>query len=289
MDTELLKDTIKRELPGLLREDPGLRAYVLELTRQEYAGRLETEDRFYQMLGELRHDREEQARKWQEQRREWKEYAEEQARKWQEQRREWKEYTEEQARKWEEQRREWKQYTEEQGGKWEEQNRKWEEQNRKWDAQRAENREEFQRVHEEIMALARKQERSIGALGARWGMQTEAAFRNALAGILEESFGVEVRNISEYDDEGVVFGRPEQVELDVIVKNGVLLICELKSSVDKAGMYIFERKARFYERRHQRKADRLIVISPMIDARAQKVAGQLGVETYSDSLDVESL
>jgi hypothetical protein len=228
MNTELLKDTIKRELPGLLREDPGLRAYLLELTRQEYAGRLETEDRFYQTLGELRRDREEQARKW-------------------------------------------------------------DEQNRKWDAQRAENREEFQRVHEEIMALARKQERSIGALGARWGMQSEAAFRNALAGILEESFGVEVLNISEYDDEGVVFGRPEQVELDVIVKNGLLLICELKSSVDKAGMYIFERKARFYERRHQRKADRLIVISPMIDARAQKVAGQLGVETYSDSVDLEPL
>jgi hypothetical protein len=267
MDTELLKDTIMRELPGLLREDPGLRAYLLELTRQEYAGRLETEDRFYQILGELRRDREEQARKWEEQRREWKEYTEEQGGKW-----------EEQNRKWEEQNR-----------KWEEQNRKWEEQNRKWDAQRAENREEFQRVHEEIMALARKEERSIGALGARWGMQSEAAFRNALAGILEESFGVEVLNISEYGDEGVVFGRPEQVELDVIIKNGLLLICELKSSVDKAGMYIFERKARFYERRHQRKADRLIVISPMIDARAQKVAGQLGVETYSDSLDVESL
>jgi hypothetical protein len=26
---------MKRELPGLLREDPGLRAYLLELTRQE--------------------------------------------------------------------------------------------------------------------------------------------------------------------------------------------------------------------------------------------------------------
>jgi hypothetical protein len=66
MDTELLKDTIKRELPGLLREDPGLRAYLLELTRREYAGRFETEDRFYQILGELRRDREEQTRKWDE-------------------------------------------------------------------------------------------------------------------------------------------------------------------------------------------------------------------------------
>jgi len=54
-------------------------------------------------------------------------------------------------------------------------------------------------------------------------------------------------------------------------------------------MYIFERKARFYEQRHQRTADRLIVISPMIDARARKVAAQLGIETYGDSIEVEAL
>jgi len=139
------------------------------------------------------------------------------------------------------------------------------------------------------MAQARKHDRSIGALGARWGTQSERAFRDALAGILEENFGVEVINVIEYDDQGEVFGRPDQIELDVIVKNGLLLICELKSSIDKAGMYIFERKARFYERRHQRTANRLIVISPMIDARAQKVAQRLGIETYGDSIEVEVL
>jgi hypothetical protein len=246
MNSKLLKETIKRELPALLREDPALRAYILELTRQEYADRAETQDRFYEMLAELRRDRETQTRKWDEQNRKWDESTQEQ-------------------------------------------NRKWEEQNRKWDAHQAQVREEFQRVHEEIMAQAQKVDRSIGALGSRWGTQSEAAFRNALAGILEKNFDVQVLNVSEYDDEGVVFGRPEQVELDIIIKNGLLLICELKSSIDKAGMYSFERKARFYEKRHTRKAERLIVISPMIDPRAQKVAKQLGVETYGDSLDVETL
>ena len=79
------------------------------------------------------------------------------------------------------------------------------------------------------------------------------------------------------------------MELDIIVKDGLLLICELKSSIDKAGMYIFERKARFYEKRHRRQANRLIVISPMIDPRAQKVADRLGIETFHDSQDVKSL
>ena len=230
MTAESLKDTIKRELPEWLRQDPDFRAYVMELTRQAYAPRDETQDRFHELLAELRRDREAQTRKWEEQRAELHQDREEQARKW-----------EEQNRKWEEQNR-----------KWEEQNRKWDEQNRKWDGHQADMREEFRGVYESIKAIAEKHDRSIGALGSRWGMQSEKAFRDALAGILERNFDVQVANVNEYDDEGVVFGRPDQVELDVIIKNGLLIICELKSSIDKAGMYSFERKARFYEKRHNR-------------------------------------
>jgi len=249
MATENLKDTIKRELPALVRSDPSLRRFILDLTRDMYADRRETEKRFDRILDELRRDREEQARKWDEQNRKW----------------------DEQNRKWDEQNR-----------NLEEQNRRWEEQDRKWE----ESGQRFDRLHEEIMAQAKKFDRSIGALGSRWGLQSEAAFRNALAGILEESFGVEVVHVNELDEQGEVFGQPDQIELDVIIKNGVLLICELKSSIDKAAMYIFERKVRFYERRHHSKADRIIVISPMIEPKAQKVAVKLGIETYSDSSEV---
>lgn len=45
---------------GWLREDPEWRAYSLELTRQKYAARADTQDRFYEILAELRRDREEQ-------------------------------------------------------------------------------------------------------------------------------------------------------------------------------------------------------------------------------------
>ncbi|AFL74166.1 PD-(D/E)XK nuclease family protein [Thiocystis violascens] len=253
MNAESLKESIRRELPEILRTDPEFRAYLLNLTREEYAGRTETNDRFYELLGELRRDREKNERKW-----------------------------EENNRKWDEQQREDKR-------KWDENNLKWAEQNRQWREDQAAAREEFRLVHEEIMAQAKKFDRSIGALGARWGLQSEKAFRDALAGILEDSFGVQVINVNEYDDQGEVFGRPDQVELDVIIQNGLLLICELKSSIDKAGMYSFERKARFYERRHGRTANRLIVISPMIDARAAKVAERLGIETYGDSTELKAL
>jgi hypothetical protein len=297
-----LKETIRRELPDLLREDPALRDYIIELTRNRYADRQLTDERFNQLLQELRDERltreverKELFRKWDKQNEEDRLKWEEQNRKWEEQNRKWDEQKKEDRLKWEEQNHKWDEQKKEDRLKWEEQNRKWDEQKKedqiKWEEQRLKWQEQdrkFREVHEEIMAQAKRIDRSIGALGARWGMQSERAFRNALAGILEETFGVQVINVNEYDDKGEVFGRPEQVELDVIIKNGVLLICELKSSIDKAGMYSFERKARFYEKRHARKANRLIVISPMIDDKARKVGEKLGIEMYSDSLDVKT-
>ena len=268
MTAESVKEIIKRELPELLRSDPSFRDYVLQLTHQRHPTRGETEDWFHAALGELRRDREANERRWEEQK-----LKDEQ--KWEEQRlrdeQKWEEQRLRDEQKWEEQRLKDEKYQAEQSVRWEESNRR------------------FDRMHEAIMEQNKKFDRSIGALGARWGMQSERAFRNALAGILEKHFGVEVINVNEFDDEGVVFGRPDQIELDIIIKNGVLLICELKSSIDKAGMYVFERKARFYEALHQRQAQRLIVISPMVDAKARKVAQQLGIEVYYDSTEVESL
>ena len=75
----------------------------------------------------------------------------------------------------------------------------------------------------------------------------------------------------------------------MIIKNGILILCAIKSSIDKSGMYIFGRKGEYYQRRHSRKPDRLIVISPWIDSRAQKVADALGIETYGYSTGVKAL
>ena len=159
--------------------------------------------------------------------------------------------------------------------RWDEQNRKWDEQNRKWDENL-----------KELRSMKMKSEQSIGALGARWGIASEESFRSALRGILQDSFGVQVVNVNEYDDEGMVFGHPDQVELDVIIVNGTLILCELKSSISRGEMYLFERKVRFYERRHERTANRRIVISPMVDAKASEVAEQLAIEVFTHAEDV---
>jgi hypothetical protein len=245
MSVENLRELIKQELPALIREDQEIQELVLRLARREFASRAETQDRFYELLNELRKDRAEY------------------------------------RREFDQVHQKFDQVHEEFGRVNKEFDRVHEELGRV--------HEEFGRVHEEIMALAKKYDRGIGALGARWGLQSEAAFRNALAGILEESFKVQVLHINEYDDQGIVFGQPDQVELDIIIQNDVLILCEIKSSIDKAGMYTFERKVRFYEQKHGRKATRRLIISPMIDAKAQKVAEKLGIETFSDATEVESL
>jgi len=105
-------------------------------------------------------------------------------------------------------------------------------------------------------------------------MQSERAFRDVLASILE------------FDDEGAVFGRPDQIELDVIIKNGLLILCELKSSMSKSNMHTFERKGCFYENQHRKQVSQKIVASPTIDDPARQVGEKLGIEMYPDSLDV---
>ncbi|OBU77663.1 PD-(D/E)XK nuclease family protein [Cylindrospermopsis raciborskii] len=243
-----IKALIQKELPRAIAEEPGVRDFVLRTVSEYYTPRTEFDEKFDRVLNELQRDREEQARKWDEQNRKFDAFQAEQAQKWDEQNR-----------------------------KWDEQNRKWEENTQRLDRIEAQNSATL----EEIQKANRRYESAIGAIGSRWGLYSEASFRNGLKAILGQSFGVEVLNLTLYDQEGEVFGRPEQVELDIIIKNGLTIVCELKSSIDKAGMYIFGRKAEFYAKNQNRVVDRKIVISPMVDERAIPVAKSLGIETYS--------
>ena len=64
IDSEQLDQLIVQRLPTLIQQNAQIQKLVLDLARQNFADRYETDDRFYQLLGELRRDREEQTRKW---------------------------------------------------------------------------------------------------------------------------------------------------------------------------------------------------------------------------------
>jgi len=243
-----------QELPYIIQTDEEVRRFIVNLGQQHFADRTKSATHFNRMMDELV----EQRKKDTELMNEIKDLRIKQDKKW-----------EEQQKKDTELMNEIKDLRIKQDKKWHEQQKK--------DTE----------LMNEIKDLRLKHESSIGALGARWGLYSEDSFRNGLRGILEGNFGVRIINITDYDDEGYVFGRPDQVELDIIIKNGVLIICELKSSVSKSDMYIFERKARFYEKKHNRQATELIVISPMVDDRAVKVAEKLNIKVYTHAYDVK--
>jgi hypothetical protein len=75
----------------------------------------------------------------------------------------------------------------------------------------------------------------------------------------------------------------------LIIKNGMLIICEIKSPMSRNDMYAFNRKIEFYEKKHNQKASRKLVISPIVDKRAQQVASQLGLEVFSYADEIEEL
>ncbi|MDZ7266040.1 MAG: DUF3782 domain-containing protein [candidate division KSB1 bacterium] len=250
-DTEQIKSLVRSELTHLLEEDDTCRRLVAGITADQYAEKERTEDRIDRILAELKADRERQDKKWEENQRRWEQSQEENRKKWEENERRWERNQEESRKKWEE------------------------------------NQKVIREMLASIKALERRIDHSIGALGARWGMQSEASFRNGLKAILEESFKIKVEHYQDYDEHGLVFGRPEQVELDVIIYNGFLILCEIKSSMSKSDIYAFWRKKEFYEHRHGRKADRNIVISPMVDPKAHVAAQQLGVEVYSFADEVD--
>ncbi len=232
METEAMEE-VKRiiiaELPELMKVDPDIRNFILNVTRESYPSKRETESRFDRIMDELKRDREARDKKW------------------------------------------------------DAQDKKWDAQDKKW--------EENQRVINEMLVsiqkLDKKHDATIGALGARWGLHSESAFRKGLRAILEGSFGVKVERYEDYDHEGTVFGRPEQVELDVIIHNGTLILCEIKSSMSKSDMYSFWRKKNFYENKHDCKAGRVIVISPMMDDYAKSAAKDLDIEVYGYADNVE--
>jgi hypothetical protein len=244
-----IKVLIREQLPSILAEDASIRDFILRTVSDYYSPKKETDQKFEEFKNRVDRILDELQRD-----------------------------REEQSQKWDEQRRLW----DEQRRLWDEQLQQNQENNRKWEEQRQQNRETL----EEIKKMNKKHDSTIGALGSRWGLFSEASFRNGLAAILQDSFGVEVLNINDYDPDGLVFGRPDQVEFDVIIKNGLVIVCEIKSSMSKADLYIFSRKVEFYQQKYQRIVNRKIVISPMVDPTALAVAQSLGIEVYSYAEDI---
>jgi len=140
---------------------------------------------------------------------------------------------------------------------------------------------EIARLREDMMKGFDAMNRRISALGARWGLESEEAFREGLRGILEKELGLKVERWTAFDETGSVFGHPSQVEVDVAVSNGKVMLIEVSSHVKQADVAALVKKAELYEKITGRRPDRLIVVTPFVEERAMEAALKLGVEIYT--------
>jgi len=129
-------------------------------------------------------------------------------------------------------------------------------------------------LQEEIKRLGDK----ISALGARWDLIAEEVFRNALAKFVQDYFKIaKVKRWTYFDKDGKVFGYPTLIEIDIIVKDNIHRLIEVKSSVDPYDIWAFNRKCNFYKELNKVNV-RKIIVTCYAEDRAKETAKALGVE-----------
>jgi hypothetical protein len=140
---------------------------------------------------------------------------------------------------------------------------------------------EIAKLREDMMRGFDLVNRHISAIGARWGIMTEDAFREGLRGILEKEFGVKVERWVTRDEDGIVYGFSSVIEIDIAIKDGKTMLIEISSSVDRSKLAAFLRKARLYEKKTGIKPIRLIMVTPYADENAIAAAKEVNVEIYT--------
>ena len=148
--------------------------------------------------------------------------------------------------------------------------------------------DEVQSLRGQLQMLSRK----LDALGARWGIFSEEAFRRGVGEFLRQ-VGYEVERWEHFDAEGYVFGFPSTVDLDRVIKDGKTIVEEIKSSISRGDLASFIKKAELYEKVTGKKADGKYLITYYIGDRdfekLKKTAEDLGVVIiYPESLGEEA-
>ena len=289
---EEIRELIANEFPRLITQNTEIRYELIGVMSETFAKK---ED-ITAILNELRQMREESERQRVEFRQEMKALREESEQRWGNFRQEMEALREESDRLREESEQRWVEFREEMQVLREESNRLREESEQRWVEFRQEmeaQREESNQLREESRASRaylddelKRFHHTVQGLGARWGLQSEEAFRNGLAAILTDELGFRVERYEGYDDSGSVFGHPEQVEMDVIIRNASVIAVEIKSSVSRGDLALFHRKVAFFEQTENVTVNRKFFISPFVDPNAVGLATGMGIELYTHSLDI---
>ncbi len=143
-----------------------------------------------------------------------------------------------------------------------------------------------QEIDHKIDRASEKVHIQLSAMGARWGTQSESAFREGLAHILTRETNLNVVRYEKTDLEGVVFGHPSLIEIDVAIQNGEHILIEIKSSISRSDVYVLTRKAAFYEQKEGVKIKQIMIISPMLAPGARDLADDMEIDIFTSPYQV---
>ncbi len=270
---EKTRKLLYEELPKLFHKNPLVKYAIWDICNDKFADKKTTEDRFERLLEELKKERERNDQRF--------EKFDKRFEKLQEELRKDRERNDQRFEKLQEELRRERERNDRHFEIFE---KRFE----KFDQRFEEMQKEIKLLAEKIGVVDKRIDRTIGALGARWGLNSEKAFRDAIRSILSELTNYKVEHFLGYDNEGMVFGRPDQIELDVVIKNGQIWLIEIKSSVSKADVYIFQRKVEFYEQQKKVKVDKKIIISPMVENAALDLARDMNIDVYSQPEEIST-
>ena len=140
--------------------------------------------------------------------------------------------------------------------------------------------ESMEQLRKDMVEGFRRLDLKISAIGARWGIMNEQSVRNGLKGILSRDLGYTVEEFKYSDGEGYVYGYPSSVQIDVVVKDSMVIVLEISSHVKRSDPPTVKRKAELYERVTGRSVSKVVIVTPFIDD-AVDVCSRYGIEVYS--------
>ena len=108
---------------------------------------------------------------------------------------------------------------------------------------------------------------AIDRLGARWGIRNESLFRQTIAALLAQSFGVTV-------EQRVIAGE----QFDVLIFDHQHILVEIAASVGPTILERLERKRRLYTEATGIPPTRIILATASIHSQRAQALRQMGIE-----------
>lgn len=114
------------------------------------------------------------------------------------------------------------------------------------------------------------------------GLMNEEAYRKGVEALLRDE-GFDVERWEYYDEDGYIYGYPSKVNLDVVVRDGKVLVLDITAHFRRSDLQPLRRRVELFERATGRKVDRVIVVSPFVDDEVRRILVEMGYEVASGS------